>query len=86
MIWSVRAHSFMIQPYKITSKSGLFYKKQISILLNKVDHINISQGALNKLFKNGNVIINTTGSSQAEIEVKNLRDYQDFYTVLKDYY
>ena len=86
LIWSVKVTSFIIQPYRVTAKSGILFKKQISIVFNKVDHINLSQGALNKLFKNGTITVNTTGSSRPELTITNIPDYEEFYTVLKKHY
>jgi len=85
-IWSVKVRSFIIQPYRVIAKSGIFYKKQISIVFNKVDHINFSQGMLNKMFKNGNITVNTTGSSTAELVISNIDNFKEFYEVLKKYY
>ena len=79
----IKAASASIFPHKVESRSGLFYQKIQSIFIYKIDHINYSQGAVNKLFTNGNIMINTVGSSQTELEIKSLGDYQDFYTCLK---
>ena len=86
VIWSTKVKSFIIQPYRVVSKSGILYKKQISIVFNKVDHINSSQGMLNKMFHNGNITVNTTGSSMPELIINNVPNYKEFYDVLKRYY
>ena len=85
-IWSVKVKSYIIQPYRIIAKSGIFYKKQVSVVFNKIDHINFGQGMLNKMFKNGNITVNTTGSSMAELTIHNIPDYKEFYDTLKKYY
>jgi len=81
--WVIKAISFQIQSFRIVKKSGIFYRRQISILFAKIDHINKSQGFTNKIFKNGNVSIHTIGSSALEINVQNLKHYQDFYEKMK---
>ena len=85
-IWSVKVKSYIIQPYRVIAKSGIFYKKQVSIVFNKIDHINFGQGMLNKMFKNGNITVNTTGSSMAELTIHSIPDYKEFYDTLKKYY
>jgi len=85
-IWWVKVKSYSIQPYRVVAKSGILYKKQVSILFNKIDHINYSQGMLNKIFKNGNISINTTGSSTSELIISNIHNFREFYDVLKKYY
>ena len=85
-IWSVKVRLFIIQPYRVIAKSGIFYKKQTSIVFSKVDHINFSQGMLNKMFKNGNISVNTTGSSMPELVINNIDDFKEFYDVLKQHY
>ncbi len=85
-IISVKVRSYVIQPYRVYSKSGIFFKKQTSIVFNKIDNINSIQRLLNKVFGNGNVTISTTGSSGIELPVRNIKDYQEFYEILKRNY
>ena len=82
----IKAISYSIQPHRVIEKSGIFYKNQLSVLFTKVDHINLSQGALNKSFKTGSISINTTGSSKPEMVIKNVKDFREFYDVLKKHY
>ncbi len=84
--WSVKAKSFSIQNYRIVANSGILYKKQTSIIFSKIDHINFSQGVFNKVFNNGNITVNTTGSSSAELIIQDIPDYKEFYEALKGYY
>lgn len=55
-------------------------------MFNKINHINFDQGMLNKIFKNGNIEVNTTGSSKTELTIKNIHNFKEFYGVLKKYY
>lgn len=86
LIWSVKAKSYIIQPYRVISKSGIIYKKQKSVVFSKIDHINHRQGMVNKMFNNGKITVNTTGSRTAEITIKNIPDYKEFFQELKDHY
>lgn len=85
-VWSVKVKSFSIESYRVVEKSGILYRKQTSILFRKIDHLNVNQGMLNKMFGNGNVSVNTTGSSTAELVVVDIPDYRKFYDKLKECY
>ena len=78
--------TYILDGYRVLSKSGVIFKKQTSIIYDKIDFINNSQGLLNKLFKNGNVTVNTVGSSRTELNVKNIPGYLEFYKNLKSKY
>ncbi len=86
ILWRVKVKSYLIQPYRVIAKSGILYKKQISIVFNKIDHINQSQSMFNKMFNNGNITINTVGSSIPELVISNIHNFREFYGVLKKYY
>jgi hypothetical protein len=41
---------------------------------------------LNKMFHNGNISVNTTGSSTPELIIGNIDNFKEFYDILKKYY
>ena len=82
----IKAISYNIHDYRVYKRSGIIYKKQISIVFEKIDFINISQGAINKMFGNGNVTINTVGSSNPELTINNIKDFKKFYEIVKNRY
>lgn len=86
VIWSVKVKSYVIQPYRVYKKSGIVYKRQKSIVFNKIDHVSFGQGFLNKVFRNGTIVVNTTGSSTAELNVRNIPNFKHFYELIKKYY
>lgn len=83
VIWNARMKSYAIEGKRLVYRWGIFYKKQQSILYNKIDHVSFSQGAFNKMFKNGTISVNTTGSSTVEMTIRNISEYKEFYEVLK---
>ena len=85
-VLTIRARSYAIQPHRVVAKSGIVYKKQVSIVFSKVDHINSGQGPVNKAFGTGNISVNTTGSSRPEMVIRNIKDFKKFYDVLKRHY
>ncbi len=82
----VKVESYSIEPYRLVAKSGIIYKTQQSILLRKIDHINLIQGMLNKMFGNGTITVNTTGSSATEMFIRDIPDFKKFYELLQQRY
>ncbi len=78
-IWSIKMRAYIIQPHRVIAKWGIFYKSQVSILFRKIDHINFYQGVLNKAFGNGNITINTVGSSMPEMIIRDIPNHKEFY-------
>ncbi len=86
VIISVKVKSYALESYRVVQKSGIIYKKQTSIIFDKIDFINTYEGMLNKLFSNGNITVNTAGSSAPEMILSNIPEYKVFYETLKKYY
>jgi len=84
--WSVRVKSYSIQQFRLIAKSGILYKQQISIIFNKIDHLRTSEQILNKIFRNGNIIVHTTGSSAPELIIGDIPNYKEFYQQLEANY
>lgn len=86
VILSLRMVTSQIQGYRVLQRSGVVFKKQTSVTYNKIDFVNVSRGAFNKLFGNGTITVNTVGSSRPEIVIHNIPNYREFYEVLKKKY
>ncbi|MFW6450169.1 MAG: PH domain-containing protein, partial [Nanoarchaeota archaeon] len=86
LVLHIRAKSYIIEDYRALARAGIVYKTQTSIVFSKIDHLNTTQNFLNKMFKNGNVIINTAGSQMPELVISNIPDYRNFYEILNRYY
>lgn len=82
----IRAIRYEIDQTRVVYHRGILYKTAQSLFMRNIDHINQSQGPLGKLFKNGNVMINTTGSSMTELTLRDIPDFLDFYKELKKQY
>ena len=83
---TIKAISYNIQSYRVYERSGVVFKRQLSITFNKMDFINFTQGPINKIFGNGNITINTIGSSAPELTIRNIRDFKKFYEIVKGRY
>lgn len=86
IVISLRCKTYSVQDRRVVARSGVIYKREISILFNRIDSISVQQGFLHKLCGNGNITVNTTGSSAPEITIENISNHQALYRVLKDAY
>ncbi len=69
----IKSQTIIIEKDRVLKKSGILFKKQVSIPFKKIDHSIVSAGFLNKIFMNGNVEVYTIGSNTAELTFKNIR-------------
>jgi uncharacterized membrane protein YdbT with pleckstrin-like domain len=77
---------YIIEDNRVVARWGVFYKKQTTVVFGKVDFLNSHKNFLNKILGNGNITVNTIGSSRPELRIKNLNHYQDFYNTLHENY
>ncbi len=78
--------SYRVKPARVERLSGVLYRKKLTVLYNRFDHISSSRGFLNKLFGNGSVVIYTAGSSLPELSIRNIPDWKDFYKDMEKNY
>jgi len=78
-----RSWRYRVEAGLIKTSHGILFKSQASILLDRVDSIQHNQGALGKLFGNGNVSIMTAGSSRPDMTVKDTKPYKQIYQEVK---
>lgn len=78
--------SYHVNPVRALRISGILYRRKISVLFNRFDHLIQKQGFLNKIYGNGTVIIHTTGSSAPELTIRNISQYKEFYKFLEKQY
>lgn len=81
----LRRVSYQLEKDRVVKRSGIIYRKQTSILLSRLDYTETGQNFTNKVCKNGNIYLYTAGSSNAELVLKNIPDYQEFHQVLKSH-
>jgi uncharacterized membrane protein YdbT with pleckstrin-like domain len=83
---SIRVISYELDEKKVSKKWGVFYKNKQVIHFADIDFIGNDQGAINKLFRTGNITVNTVGSSATDMILADLADEKQFYTELKSRY
>ena len=84
MVIRVKRWRYHIEPARIVVSWGMLYRHETSILLDRVDSIQQSQGPLNKLFGNGNVSIMTAGSSKPDLSLPDSPEYLGMYEIIRE--
>ncbi len=65
----VKRWRYRIESFRIVTSHGVFFRSETSVLLDRVDSLQQSQGMLNKIFRNGKVSIMTAGSSKPDLAI-----------------
>lgn len=81
-----RMKRYIIEDTRVVARWGVFYKKQTTVVFGKIDFLNSHKNILNKMFGNGDITVNTIGSSHPELRIKNINNYQNFYNELHKAY
>ena len=84
MVIGVKRWRYRIEATRIVSTWGILYRRESSIILDRVDSIQQSQGPVNKMCKNGNVTIMTAGSSKPEFKIIDSPAYLELYRIIRE--
>jgi membrane protein YdbS with pleckstrin-like domain len=84
--WRVRRRSFRLEANRAICRSGLLYRTQTSVLYDRIDAIRHKQGALGKMFSNGEVVILTAGSSAPDLVMAAHPGYMEFHEEIQRRY
>jgi len=63
---------YLLRERDISYKTGLIYYKQISVPFNRVQHVEVSQGVLGKIFGLSSIKIYTAGGSASDLSIPGL--------------
>lgn len=80
----VKRCRYRIEAARIVMSWGISYRHEMSVLLDRVDSLQQSQGPLNKLFGNGNVSIMTAGSSKPDLHLVDSPAYSGMYETIRE--
>jgi membrane protein YdbS with pleckstrin-like domain len=75
---------YRVEEARVVLNRGILYRSESSILLDRVDSLQQSQGPLNKMFKNGSVSIMTAGSSKPDLVLVDSPAYLALYQLIRE--
>lgn len=83
-IWHYHANRYILTTRRVIIKKGLVSVKLISALYDKITHIEVDQGILDRLvMKHGTIIVNTAGGNNDEIKISYVDDPIKFKNLLE---
>ena len=80
----IKRWRYRVDAARVVMSWGIFYQRETSILLDRVDSLQQSQGPLNKLFRNGDVSIMTAGSSKPDLRIIDSPGYLPLYQLIRE--
>ncbi len=63
---------YLLRERDISYKTGLIFYKQISVTFNRIQHVEVSQGILGKIFHLSSVKIFTAGGNASDLSIPGL--------------
>jgi membrane protein YdbS with pleckstrin-like domain len=88
VVWrylAITRMNYGIYSDRVVYTYGIVHSHRLTICYDQIDHLEQSVGAVNQIFKNGNVAIYTEGSSFVEMSINNIKDYQEFKSRLQQH-
>lgn len=83
-IWHYHAHRYLLTTRRVIIKKGLLSVRLTSALYDKITHIEVEQGIMDRLImKHGNIIINTAGGNKDEILISSIDEPMQFKNLLE---
>lgn len=83
-IWHYHANRYLLTTRRVIIKKGLISVKLISALYDKITHIEVDQGILDRLImKHGDIIVNTAGGNKDEIKILSIDNPIQFKNLLE---
>ena len=85
-IAAIRRRSYVLEENRVVVRSGILFKREASVLYDRIDSIQRKQGALGKMFGTGQVTLFTAGSSQPDLRLTCVPDYGGMYQAIRERY
>ena len=83
-ILRVKRWRYRVDEARISRSWGVLFKKEESVIHDRVDSLQQSQGPLNKVFRNGKVSIMTAGSSKPDLVIIDAPAYLGIYEAIRE--
>lgn len=83
VFWTFPRKGYLLRENDISFQKGLFFYKVTSIPFNRIQHVEVTQGILQKAFKLSSIKLFTAGGSASDLSIpglptnvaQNLKDY-----------
>ena len=85
-IVAVKNRSYVLESNRVVVRSGILFKKEVSVLYDRIDSLQRKQGALGKVFGTGQVTLFTAGSSQPDLRLTCVPEFGAMYQDIRERY
>ena len=83
-LWHYHANRYILTTRRVIIKKGLISVKLTSALYDKITHIEVDQGIMDRLImKHGTIIVNTAGGNNDEIKISYIDEPIKFKNLLE---
>ena len=79
----IKRWRYRIESFRVVWTHGVLFREITTVLFDRVDSLQKSQGPLNKMFGNGTVSIMTAGSSKSDLVLVASPDYLKLYEAIR---
>jgi uncharacterized membrane protein YdbT with pleckstrin-like domain len=83
-IMAIRRWRYTVDEVCVVVRHGILFRKKISLPLDRIDSLQRHQGPLNKMFRNGGVLLMTAGSSTPDMVLVDSPMFADLYAVIRE--
>ena len=85
-IWQLKVTRYDIETDRVVHRSGILFRSATSVLYDRIDSMQQTQGALGKAFSNGSVTLLTAGSSAPDLVITNVPEHGSVYAAIRERY
>ncbi len=86
LVMYLRRKQYVAEDARVAVEWGILYRSRATILYERMDSLQQSQGPLGKVFGNGNVTVLTAGSSNPDLVLTDVPQHKAFYDVVRRHY
>jgi uncharacterized membrane protein YdbT with pleckstrin-like domain len=86
VVLQVRRVRYRIESNRVVVERGILYRRHTSVLFDRIDSLKQGQGAINKLFGNGEITLFTAGSSAPDLKLSALPGHERLYRLIRSHY
>lgn len=64
---------YVLREKDISYKSGIFFKKMTTVPFSRIQHVEVDEGPVSRLFKLASISVFTAGDSSDDLEIKGIK-------------
>jgi membrane protein YdbS with pleckstrin-like domain len=89
LVWAwvaAKRVEYTLEPHRVVVRRGVFFRRETSMLVGRIDSLEQRQGAIGKLFGTGTVTLHTAGSSRPDLALHALPNHAAMHAAIRQRY